>query len=301
MLVAATALLCMRGAVAAPAPARLLLATWNMEWLVDPRTALAARIACRDGGEAALSCDVALGLARDSADVAALARHARRLGADVIAFQEVQDEAIARRVFRGYRICMNGGPGMQHVGFALRPGLAHDCGEPFAALAVGGQGRAGLQLRIHVPQLGAIELLAVHLKSGCAHDPLDSSTEACRLLSAQARVLGEWIGARSRAGTPFIVLGDFNRGGMPGAADAFWSQLGPEFFHASALSLPFANCSWGAPYRDFIDHILVSASLGGALPAKAFSQLRFRQADAVRYRLPDHCPLGVSLNARRDL
>jgi hypothetical protein len=77
--------------------------------------------------------------------------------------------------------------------------------------------------------------------------------------------------------------------------------LEPAAFRASALALPFANCSWGAPYRDFIDHILVSASLAGAIPDHAFIQLRFRQADAVRYLLPDHCPLGVSLNAHRDL
>jgi endonuclease/exonuclease/phosphatase family metal-dependent hydrolase len=301
LLPAALALLFARGAVATHAPVQLRLATWNMEWLVDPRTALAARIACRDGGESALPCDVARGLARDSADLAVMARHARRLGADVIAFQEVQDEAIARRVFRGYRICMNGGAGVQHVGFAVRPGLARDCGRPFDALAVDGQGRPGLQLDISVPGLGTIALLVVHLKSGCAHDPLQSASEACRLLAAQARVLGEWIRERSHAGTRFVVLGDFNRGGLPDAGDAFWSLLGPAAFHASAQALPFANCSWGAPYRDFIDHILVAIPLDTALQPHAFNQLRFRQADAVRYILSDHCPLGVSLNARRDL
>lgn len=299
-LLAAAALLLARGSLAAAAPPRLSLATWNMEWLVDPRTAQAARIACRDGAEAALPCDVARGLARDSADLAALARHARRLGADIIAFQEVQDEAIARRVFRGYRICMSAGAGVQHVGFALRPDLARDCGRSFEELGVG-QGRPGLQLDISVAGLGSIELLAVHLKSGCAHDPLDSTAEACRLLAAQARVLGEWIRERSRQGRQFIVLGDFNRGGLPDPSDPFWSLLEPAAFHASARNLRFANCSWGAPYRDFIDHILVSTSLGDALGPRAFTQLRFSHADSVRYILSDHCPLGVSLNARRDL
>ena len=36
----------------------------------------------------------------------------------------------------------------------------------------------------------AIDLLSVHLKSGCARDPLDSESAACRLLAAQAAAAG---------------------------------------------------------------------------------------------------------------
>ena len=83
------------------AVAALRIATWNMEWLVDGGTARAARIACRDGRPAPLPCDVVRELARDSADLARLANYARHLDADVIAFQEVQNEAIAARVAGG--------------------------------------------------------------------------------------------------------------------------------------------------------------------------------------------------------
>jgi endonuclease/exonuclease/phosphatase family metal-dependent hydrolase len=240
-------------------------------------------------------------LSRDSADVARLAAYAARLDADVIAFQEVQNAAIAQRVFRGYRICLHAGPGVQHVGFALRPGLARDCGRPLAALTVDGQGRAGLQLSITAPELGPIELLVIHLKSGCARDPLESASAACQLLARQARVLGQWIATQSAGPARFIVLGDFNRGGPPDVLDPFWALLGPANFQASSSVLPFANCSWGAPYQDFIDHILVGRGLVPALAPEPYDQLRFSPRDAARYQLSDHCPVRVSLNARPDL
>lgn len=286
-----------RSATTPAPPVALRIATWNLEWLIDADTARAARIACRDSRPSALPCDVALGSPRDSADLARLAAYARRLDADVIAFQEVQNEASARRVFRGYRICVNGGPGLQQVGFAIRPGLAGDCGQPLTTLAAGGQGRAGLQLTIAAPGLEPIELLAVHLKSGCARDRLETASDACRLLAAQARALGQWIAAQAARHARFIVLGDFNRGGPPLTADPFWALLDPSAFLASSSALPFANCAWGAPYREFIDHILIGRALTAWLPVNPFHQLHYSPRDAARYRLSDHCPVGVSLNA----
>ncbi|HTQ37339.1 MAG TPA: endonuclease/exonuclease/phosphatase family protein [Steroidobacteraceae bacterium] len=283
-------------------PARpLRIATWNLEWLLDATTAQAARLACRDGLPAAVPCDAARELARDSADLAQLAAYARLLDADVIAFQEVQNAAIARRVFRGYRICLHAGAGLQQVGFAIRPQLAGNCGVSVEALALQGQARAGLQLSLAQPGGGSIELLALHLKSGCSHDRLESPGTACQLLAAQAQALGEWIAAQVARQRRFIVLGDFNRGAAPAHADRFWQLLHPESFQDSASVLPFANCSWGAPYREFIDHILVSSNLLAWLPPTPYRQFRFRNADNARYLLSDHCPLMVSLNVPLDL
>jgi endonuclease/exonuclease/phosphatase family metal-dependent hydrolase len=191
---------------------------------------------------------------------------------------------------------MNAGRGVQHVGFALRRGLARDCGHPLTTLTVGEQGRAGLQLTITAPGLGAIQLLVVHLKSGCARDPLQSGSEACDLLAAQAHALGQWVATHSARQARYIVLGDFNRRGPPDVADRFWALLHPQSFHASSTTLPFANCSWGAPYREFIDHILVSRTLAESLPEEPFQQLRYDERDAARHQLSDHCPVGVSLN-----
>jgi hypothetical protein len=120
------------------APGALTIATWNMEWLVSPATAHAARLACRGGRRGTLPCDAARDHSRDSADLSRLAWYAGRLGADVIAFQEVENAFIAARIFRDYRICIAGGHGLQHVGFAVRPGIAHRCGPPMDAVSLGG-------------------------------------------------------------------------------------------------------------------------------------------------------------------
>lgn len=279
----------------------LRLATWNMEWLLAPETARTARLACRDGRSSPVPCDVTREARRDSADLAALARIVARLDADVIAFQEVENAAIARRVFRGYQICITQGSGVQQLGFAVREGLAYRCEAPLASLAADARGRAGQPLTLFLPGQAPIELLAVHLKSGCSRDPLDSPTAACRLLEEQARALGEWIRERGERGTPFIVLGDLNRAGAPEAADAFWSLLHAEHFETAASRLPYSNCVFGAPYEAFIDHVLVARSLTPQLHSEGYSRLTFRPAEAVQYQLSDHCPVSVSLRADRAL
>ena len=298
-LVLALALGCLawalaRGGEMLSAPRELHIATWNMAWLLHPATVRLARIACRDGGRAAVPCDVARGEARDSADFGRLAALVRRLDADVIAFQEVENAAVARRVFRGYDICIAGGPGAQHAGFAVRRSLRFECAAPLDALTAGGRGRPGQVLRLF-PRAGApVDLLAVHLKSGCARDPLDSPSAACRLLGAQAVALGEWIAGNAEAGTHFIVLGDLNRPAAE-ADDPFWSLLHPETFISSASQLPFRNCVFGAPYAEFIDHILIGASLAPQVSGDGFGQLRYSAEEAIQFRLSDHCPVSVKI------
>jgi endonuclease/exonuclease/phosphatase family metal-dependent hydrolase len=254
-------------------------------------------MACRDGGPPPRPGAAARTLARDSADLARLAALVRRLDADVIAFQEVESAPIARRVFSGYEICIASGAGVQHAGFAVRPGIAFRCGAPLQSIAASERARAGQPLTL-LPSSGpAIELLAVHLKSGCSRDPLQSSSAACMLLARQARALGEWIDARARAGESFIVLGDLNRAGEPDETDEFWSLLHPHHFEAAAARLPFRNCVFGAPYSEFIDHILVSHSLLPTLASPGFEQLRLDTHEATQYRLSDHCPVSVLLSA----
>jgi len=297
-------LLSLAAATIRPRPPRttLSIATWNMEWLVSPATAHAARLACRGGRRATLPCDVARDLARDSADLARLAWYARSLDADVIAFQEVEDAGIAARVFDGYQICIAAGRGLQHVGFAVRAGIAHRCGPQVDAVSLGGAQRAGMRLVLFPDSPQAVEVLAVHLKSGCADDSLDSGSAACTLLAAQARQLAAWIAARARS--RFILLGDFNRGDAHVDSDAFWRTLADgeparaPFDFANA-GVPFRNCHVGAGFTRAIDHILVSRVLmPGVVPA-SFRKAGYRESDVIRYRLPDHCPVSFLLDAGR--
>jgi endonuclease/exonuclease/phosphatase family metal-dependent hydrolase len=289
---------------AATMPARaeaplLSIATWNMEWLVSPATAHAARRACRDNRRAPLPCDVARDLSRDSADLSRLAWYARQLDADVIAFQEVEDASIAARIFDGYHICIAPGRGLQHVGFAIRPGIAHRCGRPMDALSLGGTQRAGMTLLLYPDSSRVVELLAVHLKSGCADDALDSGRAACVVLQAQARQLALWISSHEQA--RYILLGDFNRGDSAVATDEFWRTLADGDAEHAAFSfasdgVPFRNCHIGAGFMRAIDHILVSRALLAQVAAGSFRKAGYSESDALQYRLPDHCPVRFSLN-----
>jgi len=289
---------------ASPTPASprspLRIATWNLEWLVTPETAHAARLACRSGKRSTLPCDVTR-RARDSADLARLAAYASLADADVFAFQEVESAAIAGRVFDGYDICIAPGRGLQHVGFAVRRGLPHRCGAAVDSLSLGGRQRVGLTLWLAPGTSAAMEILAVHLKSGCADADLESGAASCALLRQQAQALAKWIASHSSRDR-FLVLGDFNRSDADTAHDLFWRLLAGEAMHPPSFlrageAVAFRNCDRGAPYSRAIDHILVGGQLREALQEGSYTRVRYRSLDAMRYRLSDHCPVRISLNS----
>lgn len=199
----------------------LVLATWNMEHL-----------AARNGD----GCRP-----RSAADYTRLAAEAARIGADVIALQEVEDARAAARVFDPgtWQLVFSAQPAPradtcrerpgqrrtpQRTGFAIHRARLAALGlrwrqlPPFTALGESG-GRWGTRiviLPIGDDQTTGLELLAVHLKSGCAWDRLDragrgNDQEACDTLRRQRGILEEWLDGRAAAGAPFVVLGDFNR------------------------------------------------------------------------------------------
>jgi endonuclease/exonuclease/phosphatase family metal-dependent hydrolase len=286
-----------RSADAHDAAGTLHLATWNLEWLVSPRTARDSLNACDDGRRSALPCDVARSLRRDSGDRARLRAQARLLDADVIAFQEVEDAATAASLFRGYRICITAANGVQQLGFAVRAGLPHRCETPLP-LGEARRVRPAAVLRLFPDSDFELMLLAVHLKSGCATQPLPddaAGTSSCALLASQARALATWIDRRWRNGQRFVLMGDFNRAG-PDASDAFWRRLDPlGALQNASQGSPFRNCFVGQPFRQFIDHILLDAVLAQRLVPASFHKHTYSNADAVRYRLSDHCPVSVKL------
>lgn len=275
------------------AHADMKLATWNMEHLAENNG-----MGCR---------------AREEADYAKLKAIAEKLNADVVAIEEVESTAAAYRVFdpakytvemtkqpkaKGYR-CSSGNPQSpkstpQHVGFAIKKGIAYSRNADFKALDV--TGANGLRWGVDITLNGSnpLRLLAVHLKASCPGGKSDSARHDCVTFFRQQPVLeGEWIEKRYSEGIAFAVLGDFNRHVLE-PDDAFWSltndETSPGLKLTPVKALDERRCK---TYPKRIDHIIVDA--------RAKRRVRMNTTSVLEYGVPkkqypsDHCPLSVIL------
>lgn len=269
----------------APDAAHLRIATWNMEHLAEKNAS-----GCRP---------------REDADYAKLRSYASALDADVIAFQEVESLAAARRVFdpAQYDIIMetrtgtpdstppcNDKPGLflnrQAVGFAIRKGLSVEHHPDLTVLQVGDPNlRSAVDITLKDPAGSPIRLLAVHLKSGCAAD-LDRP--ACPVLQKQARMLEGWIDQRAKEDTRFAILGDFNRRlALPG--DAIWSELDrPPGATDLAIAAGDTRPRCDPKYTSFIDQIVIDPRIAG-------DRFSFAELPYAGERLSDHCAISIDV------
>ena len=262
----------------------LRLATWNLYWL---------------------SAEPASGMVRRSeADYAHLRRYARQLDADVIALQEVDGVGAAQRVFDPAIYAFHftdDGKNRQKTGFAWKRSLTVEPQPDLVELAIS-RTRRGADILVHLGDR-SIRLLAVHLKSGCFDDPMNSSKRACGVLNRQLPVLESWIDARAVEGVPFAVLGDFNRRFVAG--DTFWPELDdqePAESDLMAVTRERTSTCWNGRYPVYIDHIVLSRSAGHWLLPGSFQQLQYLPEDAgLRKILSDHCPVAVTLRVEDDL
>ena len=288
LLVASCASVPDRGKTPAPKSA-ITLASWNMEHLAERNDS-----GCRP---------------RTDADYAAMRTYAESLGADVIAFQEVESRAAAERVFdpSTYTIeieqrigsnrkgaCGGNGAGLtinaQRTGFAIRKGISFERQPDFTALQVGNPDlRSGVDVIVRPTGGTPMRLLSVHLKSGCS---AGDTAGACPVLFQQVPVMEHWIDRRAVEAMRFAVLGDFNRRlGTPG--DSIWSDWDdaspPNSDLSRASGDQIATCN--PRYRDFIDFIVLDRRAAADLIA--FDEKTFAAAP-----LSDHCAIKARLNRR---
>lgn len=269
------------------------IATWNLEHL-----AAANGEGCR---------------LRTDDDYRGLQQHAERIGADVIAFQEVENAQAAARVFLPDRwtIVMSDRPDSarggfcrgtlgakilkQDVGFAIRKSVPFTRNQDLSALGLGNPDlRWGVDVTLALSK--PIRLLAVHLKSGC-NIGRDAEDRDCPVLFAQAPVLERWIDDRALRGEDFAILGDWNRRtALPG--DAFLAIVSDD--DPPAGNLVFANAGRRATcvarYSDYIDHIAVGRDTARRMQANSFAEYTYGVPETQHPS--DHCPSSVLLSAR---
>ena len=281
-----------------PAPAEWIrIATWNL-YLLHWRT----------GG--ALWRSPA---ARSEADYRTLARYARNLNADVIAFQEVNGPRAAARVFppRDYRLYVSGRHDPRyddiHTGFAVRKGRFERVRKrDYEPLGLGPRSRLRWGVDLEVWRDGrSLRLLNVHLKSRCFTKSLSNPRDRhCRRLAQQVEPLEAWIDARWREGAPFVVLGDFNRAfDRHGRRDHVWRAIDdgdPPGLKLYRLPSGQESACWRGTrrhHRHPIDFFVFGARAWPRVDQASFRQLVWTARDAdVRRGFPsDHCPIAVDV------
>ena len=267
--------------LAVPAQARdLKVATWNLEWLT-----------ARTAGDPALPEDVQ---PKTAPDWAVLKQYATELDADVVALQEVDGPGIAAALFPPdrYRLYFTQDHVVQRVGLAIKIGIPVRQNPDLAGLDLYPNAhfplRSGDDVTLDLPS-GPLRILAVHLKTGCQRDRLDSSDRPqCATLRSQVPVLQGWIAQRRQEGAPFILLGDFNRWMNP--ADGMLAALQQAAPLTRATEGHDSPC-WGGEH--FIDHILAGGAARAWLDPNSLRVLVYREGPDRKEHLSDHCPVSV--------
>jgi hypothetical protein len=163
-----------------PAPhlsGRLRLATWNLE-----------NLHAQDGQSTYLEPDPSV--TRTTTDYDRMRCYVRLFDPDILAVQEVDGEEVLSRVVdtEVYDVYVDDRPkgslnGQQNTGFAIKRGLTVVRQPDFEALDIRGDGSVRYGTRIDLTHNGqTIQLMSVHLKSGCFENA--STSSACETLLA---------------------------------------------------------------------------------------------------------------------
>jgi endonuclease/exonuclease/phosphatase family metal-dependent hydrolase len=275
--------------VATPTQAATLkISTWNLDWLT-----------ARSHAAANLPADVHV---RAPEDFVRLAGYARKLNADIVAFQEVDGADAAALVFdpKRYTLLTIDEAVTQRVGLAVRRDIPVRRNPDYTALDVQPGAafplRDGLDATLSLPGGRNVRVLVVHLKTGCQAGSLAGSRRpACMLLARQVPLLAEWVAARQREGVAFLVMGDFNRVlDTPEEMGAALAQAAP----LTRVTEGRANPCWEGD--SFIDHILAGGPARGWLVPDSLRVQVFREDDErLKSHLSDHCPVSVTLDTGR--
>jgi endonuclease/exonuclease/phosphatase family metal-dependent hydrolase len=270
---------------------RLRLATWNLE-----------NLHAQGGQSTYTGADPSV--KRVATDYERIRCYVRLFDHDILAVQEVDGEAALRRVVDPdvYDVHVDDRPkgslnGQQNTGFAFKRGLTVMRQPDFKALDIRGDGSLRYGTRIDLTHQGqTIQLMSVHLKSGCFENT--STSSACETLLVQIPVLEGWIDAAAQGPTPLIVLGDFNRR-FTQPNDRVWADLDdgePANADLTTLAQEMPVSCRDNTFTEFIDHLVVERRVLPWVDRTSFRQVTYRQADkAVWDQISDHCPVLVEL------
>ncbi len=273
----------------------LRMVAWNIEHLAE------------NNGEGCV--------ARSDADYAKLRAFAESMDADVVALQEVESVKAVARVFpenewtiilsdrpdSGSYDCRGSGrpSTQQKVAFAIRKGVEFEGVDNFDELALNNPGlRYGLVIKLTgTPE--PIEVMNVHLKSGCfVNDYSTSNRDACETFEEQVPVIDGWVESKVKEGTAFMILGDFNHR-ITTPENRFWGDLDEMDGDGIGITSSMEGIRGCHPrYPDPIDHIITSSQGSKYFVPGSQDVFYFGmnpQTMTEDDMLSDHCPVAVDL------
>ncbi|WP_368737169.1 endonuclease/exonuclease/phosphatase family protein [Vibrio marinisediminis] len=270
----------------------LKVSTWNMEWFVSK-------------GNKRFEPSL-----RSNADFYKMALYFRELQTPILAFQEVGDVDVIKRVIGdNYNVYFSDRASSQntqwqydninqYTGFAVQKGIKVVDVADFSLLPSYRKDKLRFASYIIVQQNNSqpVHLLNVHLKARCSGRYTNS--KACNTLAVQGKALNTWIQQREELGQSYIISGDFNHN-LSFQNDWLWEKISQSTKARIATKNVEANCkvrSRNHPqrthqFRSLIDHVVVSKDM----TVISASQLLYRSEDVLDYRLSDHCPVMVTL------
>ncbi|KTG21289.1 hypothetical protein AUR67_06805 [Pseudoalteromonas sp. XI10] len=247
--------------------------------------------------------------ARDTESYTQMRQYAQSLDADIIALQEVGSLAAVERVFPAsqWQIIMSSrtdspsytcrenklASTQQKVAFVVKKsilikGVNHLT--EFADAKVGAREAIHLQIDHEGKN---INLLNVHLKSGCFVENYKTSTKSsCVVFKQQAEYLQTYLYKQNLAKDYWLVLGDFNHH-LAKEENRFRQDLLSLSTSQQNLNIATDNLQSCHPkYPDPIDHMVLSKPLEQALTP---SSVHFHHYDSP-LMLSDHCALTGQFN-----
>lgn len=245
---------------------------------------------------------------RTIADYERLAGYALQLDADVIAFQEIENEQALERILDPeiYRFLVSSRPVngnfRQRTAFAVRRGIPVTRHPDLVQLRTSRGLKYGVDMEITLAGR-TIRLLSVHLKSFCFEDRLSDGSNLskhCRKLASQMGVLEKWIDEMASKDLPFAILGDFNRR-LNLENDDFWSEIddgSPALLKLYRAADGLQSECWNGKYPHYIDHIVYNQQVADWIIPGSFRQVLYSESPDTIETLSDHCPISVELDIR---
>lgn len=279
-------------AFAGQTPARITVATWNIAWFGDG-IADEILIGNRRGGR----------YLRERADFERLRAVASGLadrGVEVVALQEIENEAAVRQLFPEpeWELFLSRREPepewSQRTATVVRrsAGWRVERHPDIIEWSPQGRDRYGVDLTLSRGE-ERVRVLTVHFQSGCNGEALRSGKRQCGFLRMQLAVLKGWLFERMDDAMPAVVAGDWNR---------FLSRPGDEAARTlpgDPVILPPVGSSpacWNGHFAHYVDHVVAFAPPGrGVVPAR-FEEVLYDAPRATRDRLSDHCPVVATLD-----